>query len=198
MDRKTLESLKGLEIKPIESKESKVQKPTIKRRIGQRIKYTKPEQLQIVAEEYIDFCENEIINVKLAKTNVITGEALEIARPKPPLIETFCSFAGISYYMFTQFRDATKKMKGIPRDQAEKYEAIIEDIQEYSIAKIMEYMMLGWIDEGAAKFYITNNSRYQNQAKYTVAVEASDMPEWLKRVDQKKIDEDKDNNILQI
>ena len=48
--------------------------------------------------------------------------------------------------------------------------------------------MVGWIDEGAGKFYITNNSRYQNSAKFQLTVDVADQPAWLKGVTTEKID----------
>lgn len=169
------------------SNDNKPIKPKVRRLLGESIEYT-PKKLQNVGMAWIESCEEEFVTVSLSKTNVVTGEALEIKRPKPPLIESFCSFANITYDQFSRYREATKRMKSIDKDDALFFERICSDIHDYCVSKILEYVMVGWIDEGAGKFYITNNSRYQNSAKFQLTVDVADQPAWLKGVTTEKID----------
>lgn len=171
-------------------KEEVVVKPKVRRLMGEARVLT-AKQFQNVATDFVDFCETEFVEVSLSKTNVVTGEALSIKRPKPPLIESFCLFAGITYDQFSRYSEANKRMKTLLKEDAKLFEDVCADIKDYCVSKILEYVMLGWIDEGAGKFYITNNSRYQNSAKYQLSVDIADRPAWLQGVAKKEIGEGK-------
>ena len=61
----------------------------------------------------------------------------------------------------------------------EAYHQIAQDIADYCVTKIMEYMMLGIISEKAAIFYLVNNSRYADVQRLEVDVSESNKPSWL-------------------
>lgn len=163
-------------------------KPYIRKQFGKRVELT-PDELAELASLFAQKCDTEMETVNLDKTNVVTGGALAIDRPVPPLIESFIQFAGISYYTFDKYRNAKKKMKKIPIEEREYYEAICEDIVEYCNTKILEYMTLGWINEGSAKFYLQNNSRYQTVVRHQISVDEVEPPAWLRGVANKELKE---------
>lgn len=131
------------------------------------------EQFQMAAAEWIHICENERVQIEVAKTNMQTGEALKMNKPIPPIIESFCRFAGISDETFRQYQKQSSQHDSL-------YSAVAKHIVAFCTEMINAYMLLEVIPTNAAKFYLINNSRYQDVSRIDLEVKASEQPSWLR------------------
>ena len=151
----------------------------IKKNIG-RPKSLTPDQLRDHIVGFVEMCETEQQLIEIPKANMKTGEVIKLNKPKPPLIESFCIYAGISIEVF---RRMTKEVG------YEAYHSHAREMVNYCITKVLEYMHLGIISEATAKFYLINNSIYKDVSSIEIDITDKNKPAWLstQKAEQKQI-----------
>jgi hypothetical protein len=121
-------------------------------------------------EEWKEIALTETIEVEVPKANPKTGEPLRMRKPKPPLIESFCRYVKISDDVFNRYSKAVG---------FEDYHEVAREVKEFCTTKLLEYMMLGYVSEKAAIFYMVNNSRYADVSQVIQTDGGTVKPAWL-------------------
>lgn len=125
-----------------------------------------PIAFQYIVAVYLERSRTRKIITQVER-GTIRGNALEVEKLFPPTIDNFCREAGISY---SYFNDLSK------RDEYKPYAELLKDGIN---SQILDLGMIGTIKENIAKFYLVNNSRFQDVSVVQQVNERGKLPEWM-------------------
>jgi len=99
------------------------------------------------------------------------GTPLIVNKPEPITIESFCLFAGITFVTFDEYL--------LGKDGFQDYSLVARLVKDFVTYHTLKRQHNGILTDNAAKFYLVNNSRYQDVKQIEHTLQLKEPPKWL-------------------